>query len=340
MGFTPSKADPCVGMRENKALKCYEYLAIYVDDLCIAAQDPGQILKVRGEGPLSHHLDADYIWDKDNTQACQPKKYIERLAESCHPMLKKNPTKNMRTPLDKNDHPELDDTELLSGESIQHYLTMIGQLQWLVTLDRFDIHAQVTTMSRFRSAQRKGDLERLQRVYGYVLKTKHYSTRYRTEEPDYTYLPDMKHDSSYTVYGSIQEIITHDCPKPLGKSVTTTTTLDTNLLHCMATSASLTACLHFCNQTPTDWYSKKQATVETATYGSEFVATKTVTEQIMDIRYVLRYLGVPIRSKSYMFGDNRSVVTSATLIPHSTLSKRHNILAFHRVREAIKRPKF
>ena len=62
----------------------------------------------------------------------------------------------MRTPLDKNDHPELDDTEFLTGESIQHYLTMIGQLQWLVTLGRFDIHAQVTTMFRFRSAQGKG----------------------------------------------------------------------------------------------------------------------------------------------------------------------------------------
>ena len=79
---------------------------------------------------------------------------------------------------------------------------------------------------------------------------------------------------------------------------------------------------------------RNKQTVETATYGSEFVAAKTATEQIMDIRYTLRYLGVPIRSKSYMFGDNRSVVTSATL-PHSTLSKRHNILAFHQVREAI-----
>ena len=74
--------------------------------------------------------------------------------------------------------------------------------------------------------------------------------------------------------------------------------------------------------------------METATYGSEFVAAKTATEQIMDLRYTLRYLGVPIKSKSYMFGDNRSVVTSASL-PHSTLSKRHNIQAFHRVREAI-----
>ena len=144
----------------------------------------------------------------------------------------------------------------------------------------------------------------------------------------------MKYVWSYTVYGNNEEIIPHDCPKPLGNSVTTTTTLDANLLNCMATGASLTACLHFCNHTPTDWYSKKQATVETATYRSEFVAAKTAREQIMHIRYTLRYLGVPIRSKSYMFGDNRSVVKSATL-PHSTLSKRHNILAFHRVREAI-----
>ena len=74
--------------------------------------------------------------------------------------------------------------------------------------------------------------------------------------------------------------------------------------------------------------------METATYGSEFVAAKTATEQIMDIRQTLRYLGAPITTKSYLFGDNRSVVTSATL-PHSTLTKRHNILSFHRVREAI-----
>ena len=61
---------------------------------------------------------------------------------------------------------------------------------------------------------------------------------------------------------------------------------------------------------------------------------KTATEQIMDIRQTLRYLGAPIGAKSFLFGDNRSVVTRATR-PHSTLTKMHNILAFHRVREAI-----
>ena len=83
-----------------------------------------------------------------------------------------------------------------------------------------------------------------------------------------------------------------------------------------------------------DWYSKKQATVETSTYGSESVAAKTEKEQIIHIRQTLRNLGAPIATKFFLFGDNRSVVISATL-PNSTLTKRHNILAFHRVREAF-----
>ena len=46
------------------------------------------------------------------------------------------------------------------------------------------------------------------------------------------------------------------------------------------------------------------------------------------------YLGVPVRSKSYMFGDNKSVVDSAS-IPTSTLSKKSTLASCHRVREAI-----
>ena len=88
------------------------------------------------------------------------------------------------------------------------------------------------------------------------------------------------------------------------------------------------------NKMPIDWYSKKQATVETATYGSEFISARTCIDQIVDLRLTLRYLGVPIRDVSYMFGDNESVVNSSTQ-PHAKLHKRHNALSFHRVREAV-----
>ena len=105
-------------------------------------------------------------------------------------------------------------------------------------------------------------------------------------------------------------------------------------MHDPITGRSVTAVLHLLNLTPVDCYSKRQATVENATYGSEFVTAKTTTERIVDIRETLKYLGVPIKSKAYMFGDNKSVLTSSTVLL-SLLSNRHNILSYHRVKEAI-----
>ena len=197
----------------------------------------------------------------------------------------------------------------------------------------YDILAHVMSMSHFRLAPKVGHIERMKRIYGYLSRTMHYALRFRTDEPNYMHLPDLEYDWT-RIYGSVLEEIPKDAPEPLGKSVTTTTFLDANLLHDLITGRSVTAVLHFFNLTPGDWYSKRQATVENATYGSEFVASKTATEQIIDIRQTLRYLGVPIKSKAYMFGDNKSVVTSST-VPHSLLGKRHNILSYHRVREAI-----
>ena len=182
----------------------------------------------------------------------------------------------MLTPLEKKDHPELDTSDILQGQEVNHYLTMVGQLQWLVRLGRFVIQAQVITVSRFRAQPRQGHLERIKRIYAYVISTKDYATRFRTAEPDYSYLPDQNFDWAHTAYGHVQEITPNDIPDPLGKPVTASTTVDANLNH-LATGRSLTGCLHFVNHTPIDSHSKRQATVETATHGSEFVATKAAT---------------------------------------------------------------
>ena len=74
--------------------------------------------------------------------------------------------------------------------------------------------------------------------------------------------------------------------------------------------------------------------METAVYGSEFMAGRIAVEQIMELRYMLMMLGVPIDGPAYLFGDNLSMITSST-IPSSSLKKRHNMLSYHRVREAI-----
>jgi hypothetical protein len=77
-----------------------------------------------------------------------------------------------------------------------------------------------------------------------------------------------------------------------------------------------------------DWYSKRQATVENAT----FITARIAVDQIIDLRTTLRYLGVHVNALSFMFGDNQAVVTNSS-IPHSSLNKRHNALAYHCVCE-------
>ena len=57
-------------------------------------------------------------------------------------------------------------------------------------------------------------------------------------------------------------------------------------------------------------------------------------EEIIDMRTILRYLGVSILGPSQMFGDNKSVVNSSMRF-HSKLHKRHNELSCHWVRESI-----
>jgi hypothetical protein len=236
--------------------------------------------------------------------------------------------------LEKGDHPELDTSEFLDAKGVTTYQSMIGALQWMVTIGRFDILTAVMSMSSFRAAPRVGHLDRLKRIYGFLSKMRHAVLRICTEEPDYLDLPELEHDWSRYVYGEITEVITQDAPEPLGKDVTTTHYVDANLMHDLVTGSSVTSTLHLVNKTPSDWYSKKHATVEIATYGSEFVAARTCVEQIIDLRNTLRYLGVPIRSKSDMFGDSKSVVDSSIQV-NAELHKRHTMLTFHRVREAI-----
>jgi hypothetical protein len=129
-------------------------------------------------------------------------------------------------------------------------------------------------------------------------------------------------------------LIPDDNTISLGEPVVMTTFIDANLYHNLVTGKSVSSILHLFNKTVIDWYSKKQGTVETPTYRSEFVVACTAMEQIIDLHIELRYLGVPIKGSTTMFGNNESVVNSAS-IPHARIHKRHTTLSFHHVPKGI-----
>ena len=65
-------------------------------------------------------------------------------------MLDEKPSAKMYLPLEKGDHFELDDSELLDAEGIQCYQSLIGSLQWAFSLGRFGIATAVMSMSSFK----------------------------------------------------------------------------------------------------------------------------------------------------------------------------------------------
>ena len=60
-------------------------------------------------------------------------------------------------------------------------------------------------------------MDRLKRIYSYAIRTKDYAIWFRTEKPDYSFLPDQDFDWTYSVYRNVQEIRPDDMPEPLAR---------------------------------------------------------------------------------------------------------------------------
>ena len=81
----------------------------------------------------------NYKLDKDGTLVAQHTGYINKILESYKKMFPNENFINARSPPEKNDHPELDNSELCNEEQITKDMCMTGQLQWAITLGRYDI---------------------------------------------------------------------------------------------------------------------------------------------------------------------------------------------------------
>ena len=74
--------------------------------------------------------------------------------------------------------------------------------------------------------------------------------------------------------------------------------------------------------------------MESSTFESEFVAMREAVHMNDSIRYKLRMFAIPITGVTNVFADNMSVITNST-VPSSTISKKHNAICYHWVRESV-----
>ena len=121
-------------------------------------------------------------------------------------------------------------------------------------------------------------------------------------------------------------------PEPRGHGFIMRAKVDADHASDTVSRRSRTGLLIYLNCALIYWWSKKQTSVESSSFGSEFVAMKQCCEYIRGLRYKLRMMGIPVEGLTYIYGDNQSVLANTT-IPDSTLKKKSQSIAYHYVRE-------
>ena len=340
MNFVLSKADGNLWMKRNH--NHYEYIAVFLDDLLIFSKEPEKIAEtlkertgydLKNESTPEYYNGADLQINSDSGYwEMSAKTYIKNTCEKIEKIFGIT-LKNYGSPMEDNDHPEIDESDLMTLEDVSKYQMLVGCAQWAVTIGRFDIQYATNTMARFSSAPRTGHMKRMFRIFGYLKHHSKHRIAFDIDKPNYEGLQFYDYDWT-TTYRGVVEDIPEDAPPPVTKEVQMTVYADSNHGNCLVTQRSTTGIILCVNKTPVFTYSKRQNTVETATYGAEFVAGRIAVEKIMEYRYKLRMMGIKITQPSVLLIDNQSVLCNTTL-PSSTLKKKHNAIAYHKVREAV-----
>ena len=125
-----------------------------------------------------------------------------------------------------------------------------------------------------------------------------------------------------------------NAPEPRGMGFSMTAYVDADHAGNVVTRQSRTGFIIFLNNSPIYWMSKKQQSIETSSFGAEFIAMKQCTEYVRGLRYKLRMMGIPCDGPSYVYGDNQSVLKNGSM-PDSVLKKKSNSIAYNFVREGV-----
>ncbi len=205
---------------------------------------------------------------------------------------------------------------MLDEEDTNFYQSQLSILRWMVELGRIDIYINVAMLSSFLVQPRQGHLEAVYCVYGY-LKAHHRSTMVY----DDGYLnwrdQDFPQYDWTDFYSEATEEHPPNAPPPRGMPIQINVFVDADHASNKITRRSQTGILMYLNKAPILWYSKAQKTVESSTFGSEFVSLRIATELIKGLRYKLRMFGVPLEGPANVLVDNDTVVKNFT-IPSST----------------------
>ena len=350
--FKSCEADPDVWRRpaqKRDGTPYYEYALLYVDDVLMVSENAKKVLQTEigkyftlkkgsigiPDVYLGGKVSEVTLSNGQRAYSFSSSQYVKAAVDNVEKYLKEKGMKlpcRVMTPLSSNYRPEVDVSEELNAEDSAYYQSLIGILRWMVELGRVDITCEVSMMSSHLALPRVGHLQQLFHIFAYLKKCHNTEMVFDPSDMDIELQNFEEQDWSASEFGNVSEQLPENAPDPRGQGFTITAYVDSDHAGDLLTRRSRTGFLVYLNSSPVYWYSKKQNSIETSSFGSEFTAMKQCTEYLRGLRYKLRMMGIPVEGPSYVFGDNKSVLTNSC-VPDSVLRKKSNSIAYNFVRE-------
>ena len=125
-----------------------------------------------------------------------------------------------------------------------------------------------------------------------------------------------------------------NAPKPLGDKVEVNIFVDASHANDKIDRKSVTGILIYVGDMLIKSVSRRQKSVATSTFSSEYLALKTVVKEAQSIWLLLQSIGVPIKGTINIHSDSESVLKSAANPGHE-LKRKHVAISYNLVRENI-----
>jgi hypothetical protein len=356
--FQPCLADPDVWMRpscKDGGEEYYEYVLLHTDDALVISHQAESILrneigkyfglKEASIGPPTIYLGGKMRkvrLDNDmEAWAYSSSQYVQQAVKNVEQHLSDRGARPLpakaNAPIKNGYRPEIDISTTLTPHDAAYFQSLIGILRWIVELGRVDICCEVSMLSSQLVLPREGHLEQVFHIFGYLKRHHNAEMVFDPSDPEMDYSQFERKDWSTSEFGMVQpEKLPPNAPKELGQGFIMRLFVDADHASDTVTRRSRSGYLCYLNSAPITWFSKKQTSVETSSFGSEFVAMKHGTEYVRGLRYKLRMMGIPVSGPTYIYGDNQSVLFNTT-IPESTLKRKSQSICYHFVREGSAR---
>jgi hypothetical protein len=109
-------------------------------------------------------------------------------------------------------------------------------------------------------------------------------------------------------------------PQGRGKPMQTSVWFNLNHAHDKTTQKSIEGINTYLGRTLLKSKSKQQGSISSSTYTAELHASRTASEEAMDLRHLLQSLGIKLDGPTLLFGDNKGSLQNVT-DPSSPLNK-------------------